>query len=34
MGPSITPGSRMNSGFRMYEVDSAVRKLLLLTPST
>ncbi|KAF7370831.1 SER THR protein phosphatase family protein [Mycena sanguinolenta] len=25
MGPSITPGSRLNSGFRMYEIDSSVR---------
>ncbi|KAJ7361161.1 sphingomyelin phosphodiesterase [Mycena albidolilacea] len=28
MGPSITPGSRMNSGFRMYEVDSATFEVL------
>jgi hypothetical protein len=25
MGPSITPGTNLNSGFRMYEVDSSVR---------
>ena len=25
MGPSITPGTNLNSGFRVYEVDSAVR---------
>ena len=26
MGPSITPLTNLNSGFRVYEVDSAVRK--------
>ncbi len=25
MGPSITPLTNLNSGFRVYEVDSAVR---------
>ncbi|KAJ7269242.1 sphingomyelin phosphodiesterase [Mycena haematopus] len=28
MGPSITPGSRLNSGFRMYEVDSSTFDIL------
>ncbi|KAF8204403.1 Metallo-dependent phosphatase [Mycena galopus ATCC 62051] len=28
IGPSITPGSRINSGFRMYEVDSSTFDIL------
>ncbi|KAK7063751.1 SER THR protein phosphatase family protein [Favolaschia claudopus] len=28
MGPSIVPGSRLNSGFRMYEVDSSTFEIL------
>ncbi|KAJ6485920.1 Metallo-dependent phosphatase-like protein [Mycena sanguinolenta] len=28
MGPSITPGSRLNSGFRMYEIDSSTFDIL------
>ena len=28
IGPSITPLTNLNSGFRVYEVDSGVRALL------
>ncbi|KAJ6544016.1 sphingomyelin phosphodiesterase [Mycena capillaripes] len=28
MGPSITPGTNLNSGFRMYEVDSSTFEIL------
>ena len=33
IGPSITPLTNLNSGFRVYEVDSAVRALTYIHPS-
>ena len=33
MGPSITPLTNLNSGFRVYEVDSAVRALTYIHAS-
>ena len=32
IGPSITPLTNLNSGFRVYEVDSAVRALTYIHP--